>query len=402
MFYDVSKWTVGGHSWGANLALVYAMEHPGCVDSLVYIAGSGIHNNRSWLDAFHRNRDEIGETIPNMEYAFNREVNDLGNATLREFGQSPDFYKRVSMFGKSALFVMAKNDIRPSWPVEQLYQLMPDARYVSIPNAEHYIWLCNGEALKAQLLSFWAQKLSKRVEGKMTTKVTVLHGSPRKGNTYRATRIFMDAMVACGDVQFREFFFPESLPSFCTGCQACLGNPHELCPHAALVAPLLEGILNADALILSTPHFSACSMSAGMKNALDHLDFLTMTIAPRAELFGKKAFIITTGAGSTAAIGPIRKYLKNWGMNRVWALGLRMFTNEWDKMLEGKQARFTDRLQRAAQRFYRLGRRRPYVSTLFMYCMSKCILRVYVGEDAYPYQYWREHGYFARCPLWRR
>lgn len=153
-FYGISSWVVGGHSWGANLALVYALENPNRVDSILYIAGSGIHNNRSWLDEFHRNRERVGETLPDMEYEFNSEVNAIGNASLRAFGQTPDFYKRIAGLNKSTLFVMAEKDIRPSWPVEQLYHLMPRARYVCIPQAEHYIWLSNDEELKNALLSF--------------------------------------------------------------------------------------------------------------------------------------------------------------------------------------------------------------------------------------------------------
>jgi multimeric flavodoxin WrbA len=147
----------------------------------------------------------------------------------------------------------------------------------------------------------------------------------------------MGELSKFGDVQCTEFFLPEAIPKFCTGCQLCLGNPHEKCPHSEYVSPILNAILDADALVFTTPHYGACSMTAGMKNLLDHLDFLTMTVAPRAEVFHKKAFIITTAAGSTAAIKPIEKYLKNWGINRVNSLGLIMFIDKWSKMPEAKQ-----------------------------------------------------------------
>lgn len=162
--------------------------------------------------------------------------------------------------------------------------------------------------------------------------IAVFHGSPRKGNTYKAAKIFLDELLKCGRVQYSKYFLPEAMPEFCTGCQLCLGSPSERCPHSQYVAPVLNSILNVDALIFTTPHFGACTMSSCMKNLLDHLDFLTSNVAPRAEVFHKKAFIITTGAGSTAAIKPIKKYLKNWGINRVYSLGLRMFVDKWDKM----------------------------------------------------------------------
>lgn len=71
-------------------------------------------------------------------------------------------------------------------------------------------------------------------------KVVVFHGSPRKGNTYKATEIFMNELSNCGNVSFSEFFLPQSLPEFCHGCQLCLGNPSEKCPHANYVQSVKE------------------------------------------------------------------------------------------------------------------------------------------------------------------
>ena len=230
-------------------------------------------------------------------------------------------------------------------------------------------------------------------------KIAVFHGSPRRGNTYKATKIFMDELSKHSDVQFVEFFLPESLPEFCTGCQLCLGNHNETCPHATYVTPILSEILNADALIFATPHYGACSMSSSMKNLLDHLDFLTLNVFPRSELFGKKAFIITTGAGSTAAIKPIKKYLINWGINRVYSLGIRMFMDKWEKMPEPKQAKCEEQLIHAANSFYIKKRKSPYLSAVFMYHMSKFILKKYAGMDTNPYKYWQEKGYFKRRPF---
>ena len=230
-------------------------------------------------------------------------------------------------------------------------------------------------------------------------KFAVFHGSPRKGNTYIATKIFMDELSNCDNAEFTEFFLPKAMPKFCTGCQLCLGNPYEKCPHSEYTTPILDAIIDANALIFTTPHHGACDMSACMKNLLDHLDFLTMNVAPRRELFGKKAFIITTGAGSAAAIKPIKKYLKNWGMNRVHALGISMLIDKWEMLTAAKQVRFEKRLRKAAKRFYASKKGLPYASTVFMYHMSKLIIKRYVGKDAYPYQYWDEQGYFSKRPF---
>ena len=230
-------------------------------------------------------------------------------------------------------------------------------------------------------------------------KVAVFHGSPRKGNTYKATSFFTDELSKYSDVKFAEFFFPKDLPVFCTGCQLCIEESNELCPHSKYITPVLNEILDADALIFATPHYGACSMSSSMKSLLDHLDFLTLNVYPRAELFEKKAFIITTGAGSTAAIKPIRMFLINWGINRVNSLGIRLFTGKWDAMSDSKQARFEKKIRNAANRFYKAKKKRPYIKAIFMYYMSKFILKNYAGEDANPYKYWQEKGYFEKRPF---
>ena len=230
-------------------------------------------------------------------------------------------------------------------------------------------------------------------------KVAVFYGSPRKGNTYKATGIFLDELSKKGDVHCTEFFFPKSLPELCTGCQLCLGNPREICPHSQHVSPIYEAIMEADALVFTTPHYGACSMSSCMKNLLDHLDFLTLTVAPRAGVFSKKAFIITTGSGSTAAIKPIAKYLRNWGVNRVKSFGVRMFSNEWRSMPQKRQDALDKQLRRKAIRFYRAKKGLPHISTVIMYYMSAVILKRFVGEGAYPFEYWKENGYFTKRPF---
>jgi proline iminopeptidase len=37
------RWLVGGHSWGANLALFYALRHPDRTLGVLYLAGTGLH-----------------------------------------------------------------------------------------------------------------------------------------------------------------------------------------------------------------------------------------------------------------------------------------------------------------------------------------------------------------------
>jgi NAD(P)H-dependent FMN reductase len=107
-----------------------------------------------------------------------------------------------------------------------------------------------------------------------------------------------------------DFFMPQALPEFCIGCQRCLGNPYDECPHYSYVAPIVNALLGSDAIIVASPHYGASTIPAGLKNLFDHLDFLTMAVAPREEIFRKKAFVITTGSGSKDSVHLISKFLK--------------------------------------------------------------------------------------------
>jgi len=229
--------------------------------------------------------------------------------------------------------------------------------------------------------------------------IAVFHGSPRKGNTYTATQIFLDQLQKRGDARITEFFLPEALPEFCTGCQLCLGNPHESCPHARYTGPIVQAVMHADALVFATPHHGVSSMSACMKNLLDHLGFLALTVAPRAEMFSKKAMVITTGTGSASASKPIVKGLKYKGVNRVYALGVRMFIHRWDKMPPAKRAKCERALRRAADRFHTARKGRAYLSTIGMYYITKFVIKRYIGKDGYPYRHWERNGYFKKRPF---
>jgi multimeric flavodoxin WrbA len=230
-------------------------------------------------------------------------------------------------------------------------------------------------------------------------KAVILHGSPRKGNTYKATEIFKDELVKSGNVDFVEFFLPQALPEFCLGCQLCLGGPSEKCPHFSYVSPIVEALLEADAIVVASPHYGASTIPGGLKNLFDHLDFLTLVVAPREEMFGKKAFVITTGSGSKSAIRLISKFLKGWGVNRVYALGIRMFIDRWDKMSEAKKHKSDALLRKKARAFFHEKEHRAYFSTVLFYHMAKFVLQRYVREEGYPFAYWNARGWFSKRPF---
>lgn len=153
-YYGVQRWVIGGHSWGANLALAYALEHPKKTAALVYCSGNGVQRNREWSEAYHKNRDIFGERMPVMNYPGNDEVNKLGNKSWQEYIQNPLLLKKISELRIPSLFLYGSKDIRPSWTAEQISNLLPNSHLEMIKDAEHYIWLTHYDEMKSILHSF--------------------------------------------------------------------------------------------------------------------------------------------------------------------------------------------------------------------------------------------------------
>jgi proline iminopeptidase len=62
--------------------------------------------------------------------------------------------KEIAHLDCPALFVYGDQDIRPSWPVEQIAQLLPNASLAMIEGADHHLWVTHAEAMKRLLRGF--------------------------------------------------------------------------------------------------------------------------------------------------------------------------------------------------------------------------------------------------------
>lgn len=155
--YGFECWIVGGHSWGADLALAYAWHYPERVAGLMAISGGLLVKDRTWNEAYHAGKEGQGEALPPMAYAANLEVNRALNSSWREFTHRADLWRRALAITCPALWVYAENDIRPSWPEQQVAALLPHGEFRLIAGAEHAIWLTHAEMLRAELNS-WMQR----------------------------------------------------------------------------------------------------------------------------------------------------------------------------------------------------------------------------------------------------
>ncbi|MGH3097121.1 MAG: alpha/beta fold hydrolase [Streptosporangiales bacterium] len=66
----LDRWVVLGHSFGADLALAYAVEYSHAVRAVIAACGTGVQNDRDWKAAY----DALSETESQPDILFVRAV----------------------------------------------------------------------------------------------------------------------------------------------------------------------------------------------------------------------------------------------------------------------------------------------------------------------------------------
>lgn len=230
-------------------------------------------------------------------------------------------------------------------------------------------------------------------------KICVIHGSPRKGNTYKATEIFKGELRKYDTFLFQEFFLPQDMPHFCQGCFVCFDKGADKCPHAQFVQPIVKAIKEADGLIITSPVFSLAE-SGALKALFDHLSYLFMNHKPMEENFTKVAMLISTtaGYGTGHAMKPIGRALRFWGIRRVLKCGLGLYAVDWNAMSQEKQQRFNAILQKKASKFYRMLVKRknlqPYIFTRAYFYICRRLLNSLPDSNT-DKEYWKEKGWLT-------
>lgn len=133
----LERWTVLGHSWGADLGLAYALAYPEKIQRLVSFAGTGIQNDRDWKAVYESNKG----SEPGLEIRVNDAVKRALLSDWRRFIKTPDLLIRLSRLEVPVTFLQPEADIRPSWPAAQLAALVPSSRWYIMPDLPHNAWL---------------------------------------------------------------------------------------------------------------------------------------------------------------------------------------------------------------------------------------------------------------------
>ena len=181
--YGLDRVAVLGHSWGATLALRYALEHPDRVSKLVYVSGTGL--GREWHPHYERNlAARLGNDRARLTQLRGREravlqwtadfadpskaagyaarmadpwfeINYECNAAMKaEEGDEVRLVAACRGLNVPTLIVDGALDIRPRWAVDSLQQALPSATRVVLGNAGHVPWLEAPDEFSSALLTF--------------------------------------------------------------------------------------------------------------------------------------------------------------------------------------------------------------------------------------------------------
>ena len=193
----LESWWVGGHSWGAELALRYALAYPARTQGVVYLCGTGIGTSfRATYRAEMRRR--LGSDLPRWQYLHDKP--DLTRAEEHEFcllQWRPDYAPgpaaaefaaamwdddlRVNLrcnrelaadrsrdetelarlcaqLRKPVLVLHGAADPRPVWATGTLVAALPDVRRIVIDGAGHLPWAEQPVAVAAAIRDFIARR----------------------------------------------------------------------------------------------------------------------------------------------------------------------------------------------------------------------------------------------------
>ena len=209
-------------------------------------------------------------------------------------------------------------------------------------------------------------------------KIVVIFGSPRKTNSYQATKRFEKELKKLGNYDFEYIHLNEVKLDFCRGCHNCLFLGHDKCSIKDDIGKIVAKMLESDGIVFVSPVY-VVNVSGLMKNFIDRICY----ICHRPALFNQHVMIIST----VAAMGNQRvlKYMKEvaevWGSRTITTLGLVTPPNE--EVLNTKNSNM---IEKKAILFHsKFGKPlRPLFNQLMQFELFKRIFTSDLGKSVSP------------------
>lgn len=238
-------------------------------------------------------------------------------------------------------------------------------------------------------------------------KVAVINGTEKHGVTFMLKERFLKSLGANAEIV--EYYLPKDCPAFCSGCMSCFLNGENTCKDSSYIAAVEKSLIQADLIVMTSPAYVMHATGA-MKALLDHLAYRWMPHRPAAEMFGKRAVIITQclGAGAKASAKDIKHSLSWWGISKIEVFtGSLMSDVLWDKIPEKKRKALTNGVNRLARKLAKINYAKPARTKLavkikFAFCriIQKRVRKN--GVEGLDNRYWQDNGWLDRNRPWKQ
>jgi multimeric flavodoxin WrbA len=165
----------------------------------------------------------------------------------------------------------------------------------------------------------------------------IIHGSPRKGNTWKLVELFKEELSRKEDINFYDIFLSSYNIPLCKGCYNCFLFGEDNCPDNSKIQDIVNKMYSADAIIFTSPVY-ALNISGTLKNFIDHTAYLYH----RPYFFDKKALILvsTVGGGAKRTANYIKETLKYWGFNKVYTFFTNCYSLDYNPSYKEKNRFF--------------------------------------------------------------
>ncbi len=237
-------------------------------------------------------------------------------------------------------------------------------------------------------------------------KITVINGTEKRGVTCKLKDIFLESFRSA---EITEFYLPKDCPAFCAGCTNCFMRGEDACKDYSYINVIEKSLMQADLIVMTSPTYVMHATGA-MKALLDHFGYRWMPHRPAAEMFGKRAVIITQciGSGAKSAANDIKHSLSWWGISKIGILKCALMSDiVWNNLPEKKRKSLKNKIDRLAYKFARLDYSKPAHTSLitkikFYFCriIQKRVRKN--GIAGFDNEYWHNNGWLDGSRPWKK
>lgn len=214
-------------------------------------------------------------------------------------------------------------------------------------------------------------------------KILVIHGSPRRGNTWEILNLVKEKIDNQVDIEYDILELSKVKLETCIGCFNCILRTEKKCPHFDVMKNITQRIEDSDAMIITSPVYSL-QISGILKNFIDHMSYNFH----RPKYFTKKAFIVTTTAGVSEK--KIANYLEEvlnfWGITSVYKVSLKYrgtILEKDNKKIDTEVNRFVKDLRTSTHKA-------PTFKNVAYYNAWRAMSTILCEKGSPDYDYWME------------